>query len=260
MHLPFEMKKSLLFICLLVIGQELFSQKELYDTPVVLYRTQKFGEFGLHTSGLQLSYNFGKYKDATHIRTYGIEFLNMKHEKERKGYNETFGSQFKDSKGYYFGKVNSFLILRPSIGKKKIFTKKLRKKGVAFGQSWQAGPSLGFLKPIYLEIIDLEANYFPVERYDPNKHSIYDIFGRASVLKGLNELKFEPGIFYKYALNFEYSSSKDYLEGIETGFAVDLYLNKIYIMAEEINGLPAAKNKRLFINLFLNLYFGRKDT
>lgn len=253
------MKKSFLFLLILLLSQWVIAQKELYDSPVVLYKSQKFGGIGLHTSGLNMHFSYGKYIDATHIRTFGIEFLNMKHEKERKGYNETFGSQFKDPKGYYFGKVNSFLILRPSIGQKKIFTKKLRKKGVQLSQSWQTGFSLGFLKPIYLEIINNELNYFPIEKYDPDNHTIYDIFGRASVLKGLNELQFRPGLFYKYGLNFEYANGKDYLEGIEAGFTVDLFLNKIKIMAETINKIPAARNKRLFINLYLNFYFGRKE-
>lgn len=256
------MKKIAVFIFFTLLSNSFFAQKELYDTPVVLFRSQVYGGIGIHTSGFHLNAYKAKYKDATHLRILGVEVLNMKHEKERKGYNESFGSQFKDSKGYYFGKLNSFLILRPTYGGKTIFTKKMRKKGVEFGSVWKIGPSLGFLKPIYLEIIDPDFSYFPVRKYDPELHSIYDIFGRASVFKGLSELKFRPGLFFQYALNLEYSGAKDYLEGFEVGVSGDLFLNKIEIMTEDLNvgDLKGVENNRYFVKLFINFYLGRKDS
>lgn len=238
----------------------LYGQDDFTNSPVTLYRTQKQIGVTIHTAGLGANYVYAKYKDAKNLRFYSIEFLNIKHEKERKRVNDSYDINYKTPRGFVYGKVNSFLVLRPTIGKKKIFTKKTRRKGVEFGQLWHFGPSIGMLKPVYLEIIDYNANYFPIERYDPVKHDLNNIFGRASVLKGVDEIKFEPGLFIKYGLNFEYSSSVNYLQGIEVGIAADLYLNKIEIMAEEILGLSAGKNKRLFVNLYLNYYLGRKYT
>ena len=180
----------------------------------------------------------------------------MKHEKEIKSFNPVYDN----SKSYVYGKLNSFFVIRPGIGRKKILTDKLRQSGVQVGYTWGLGLSGGITKPVYLEIgyPSIPYDYLAVERYDPDRHYFDDIYGRASGLNGLEELKFYPGAFAKFALNFEYSNEKDRLKGLEVGAVLDAYPSRIPIMAENVGELEGIQNENLFLNFYINLFIGKK--
>ena len=206
----------------------------------------------MHSNGLGAYFNWGVYRGAKKVYTLGIDALYMKHEKEVKSFNPVY----EDSRSYVYGKLNNFYVLRPSVGIKKIVTEKLRRSGVQVGYSLQFGPSLGITKPVYLEIgyPSIPYEYVSVEKYDPEQHFFDDIYGRASGLNGLNELKLFPGAFAKFALNFEYSNEKDRLKGLEAGVALDAYPQRIPIMAETVEN----NNRQYFLTFFLNFFIGSK--
>jgi hypothetical protein len=77
-------------------------------------------------------------------------------------------------------------------------------------------------------------------------------------LIGLNELALHPGAFAKFAFNFEFSSEKDRLKGMEVGGVLDAYANRVPIMAEEIGELEGVDNRRYFFSLYVNLFVGKK--
>lgn len=262
--MKFRASKILTLIFFLGIGMNSsFSQNELYDTPLVVFKDQKTARFFAHTSGLGVGFSYGKYEDPHHITTYNVELLNVRHEKERKRYNDYYDI-YRDAKGFVYGKLNSFFILRPTYGKKKIFTDKLRYKGVQLGQNWEIGPSLGFAKPVYLEIASPSINFIDktisIERYSPEEHDLSEIYGRASNLRGLNQLKLYPGIHLKYGLNVEYSNDKNGIKGIETGVTFDGYLTEIPIMAEDVYGIGGAENQQFLFNFYVNFFIGRKSS
>lgn len=225
---------------------------ELYEEPTILYSNQFYGGVVLHSSGLGATMTFGKYKGAQNLRIMTFEFVTMKHEKEIKSFNPVY----EDSRSYVLGKVNSMYVIRGGVGRKKILTKKLRERGVEVGYSWMFGPTLGFTKPVYLEIgyPQIPYEYISVEKYDPKEHDFYNIYGRASGLNGLNELSVYPGAFFKFALSFEYSDYQDAIKGLEVGVAVDAYLTEVPIMAPDF----IHKNKQVFTTVYFNLIFGRK--
>lgn len=217
----------------------------------VLYSHQLNGGINLHTHGGGIFANFSKFQDASHLTSFGLEVVFLKHEKEIRSFNPVY----EDSKSYVVGKANSFFVVRPSIGREKILTKKLRKSGVQVGYSYSFGPALGFTKPIYLEIgyPSIPYDYLVVEQYNPEEHFSNNIFGRASGLKGFDKLKFHPGGFAKFAMNFEYSNEKSRLKGIEVGAVLDVFLNDIPIMAEQLT-----ENNQFFLNGFVNIYIGKR--
>jgi len=245
-----------IFLMLLSLGNLVVAQSELYEEPVIIYSHQHYGGLNLHTHGIGGTFTLGKYKGAHKIMLYSIDMLHMKHEKEIKSFNPVYDN----SKSYVYGKVNSFFILRPGIGKKRILTDKLRKSGVQVAYSWGFGASLGLTKPVYLEIgyPSIPYDYLAVEKYDPDRHYFDDIYGRASGLNGLNELAIHPGAFAKFAFNFEFSSEKDRLKGMEVGGVLDAYANRVPIMAEEIGELEGVDNRRYFLTLYVNLFVGKK--
>lgn len=114
---------------------------------------------------------------------------------------------------------------------------------------------MGGVKPIYLEIsqVPIGAPYkdTKVERYDPAKHSFDDIFGGTSFTKGFSEMQFYPGIYAKFALNFDYKVSTKKIGTVETGIVADYYFRKVPIMAK-------AENFSYFISFYLSINFGKK--
>lgn len=250
------MIRLLALLFFLSLGAHMYAQSELYEEPVIIYSHQHYGGVHLLTQGIGGTFTLGKYKGAHNIMLYTLDILHMKHEKEIKSFNPVYDN----SKSYVYGKVNSFFVLRPGIGKKRILTDKLRKSGVQVGYTWGFGASLGLTKPVYLEIgyPSIPYDYLAVEKYDPDKHYFDDIYGRASGLNGLNELAIHPGAFAKFALNFEYSGEKDRLKGLEIGGVLDAYANRVPIMAEEIGELEGVQNKRYFLSLYVNVFVGKK--
>jgi hypothetical protein len=249
------LKKTLAIFTLLTLTLAAFSQNQSNEDDVkLIYNSQFAGGLSIHTSGAGAFFYLGKYKGIKNIWTFGLDMLYMKHEKEIKSYNPVY----EDSRGYVYGKLNNMYVIRPTIGQKHIITEKIRQKGVQVGFHWQVGPSLGITKPVYLEIgyPSIPYDSLQVERYDPERHDIELIYGKASGFRGLSELKLHPGAFAKFAFNFEYSNDNDRIKGIEVGVAMDAYLNEIPIMAEG----TVAKNRQLFTTLFLNFFFGKKYT
>lgn len=242
-------------LLLLVLTLTSFAQDEVNDDDVkLIYNSQIAGGINIHTNGAGAFFYFGKYKGIKNIWTFGLDILYMKHEKEIKSYNPVY----EDSRGYVYGKLNNLYIFRPTIGQKHIITEKIRQKGVQVGFHWQAGPSLGVTKPVYLEIgyPSIPYDSLQVERYDPDRHDIELIYGKASGFRGLSELKLYPGAFAKFAFNFEYADQNDRIKGIEVGVAMDAYFTEIPIMAEGL----VANNRQVFTTLFLNFFFGKKYT
>lgn len=246
------MYKLLALLILLCTASATHAQNELYDEPLVVYSRQMYGGAHVHSSGLGAFFKYGVYRNAKKIMIFGVDALYMKHPKEVKSFNPVYD----ESRSYVYGKTNNFYIIRPTFGYKKIITDKLRRSGVQVGYSLLFGPSLGFTKPIYLEIgyPSIPYQYLSVERYDPGRHFFDDIYGRASGLNGLNELRVHPGGFVKFAFNFEYANEKDRLKGLEAGVALDAYASDIPIMAEQLG----ADNNQFFLTFFLNFFFGKK--
>lgn len=234
------------------------AQQSVYDDQDrTLYSREIYGGPVIHGDGWGGQIFYGRYRTAADRHLFGLELVGMKHPKEIKSYNPFY----EDSRGYFYGKLNSMLILRPTYGRKHRITEKIRRSGVELNYVWGIGPSLGLLKPVYLQIgyrIDGQPTppYDSIveERYDPERHFANNIFGRASWFKGLGELKVYPGVFGRAGLNFEYAGDNTGIRAIEVGASLDAYPERVPIMAE----LPGVVNKQFFLEFYLSVQFGSK--
>lgn len=230
------------------------SEETIFDEAVILYDRSIYGSGILHTNGWGVSVSYTKNKGAFKSRLYQLDIVGMKHPKEVRSFNP----YFEDTRSYIYGKLNSFFIIRPTIGKKYLKFDKIRKSGVAVGYNWRIGPSLGFTKPVYLEIgIPQDNNIFAleaiiVEKYDPVEHLPDNILGRASGLRGFDELQLQAGIHAGFGLNFEYDPERSGIKGIEVGATADFY------PFDEVEIMAFSENKSLFFNFYLSLQFGTK--
>ncbi|MFZ5553245.1 MAG: hypothetical protein ACOZCO_09030 [Bacteroidota bacterium] len=243
-----------IFIAVLTVffAGEIIAQQPAQEEVGFVYRSEAVGGLMIHTNGWGLTFRYGRQKTYLHKTSYGLDLVNMRHPKEIKVYNPGYD----DGKGYYYGKLNSVIIMRPSFGYRRVLFQKKRDQGVEVGFNAAIGPSLAFQKPVYLRIIIPSTDPYTEpdiveEKYDPSTHHIDNIYGRAATLKGLNETKITPGGFVKFGLLFEYSPEEDGIKALEVGAIADIYPKEIPIMANN-------QNSFYFLTLYVNIIFGRK--
>jgi hypothetical protein len=160
-----------------------------------------------------------------------------------------------------FGKQNSFFAVRAAYGNRVFLGGKAEKGGVEVNWTYQIGPSLGVLKPYYLDIeIDRTQDgttiYFQQTKYDPDKpdskfmQKPY-IVGYSGFSYGLDEMKLVPGLNAKTGFNFDWANYSDYVVALEVGLSVDLYTQTVPIMVLETN-------RPYFVALYLGIQFGKR--
>jgi hypothetical protein len=237
------------FFC---IATSFFAQQTIYDETTVVYKHQLYGGALIHSNGWGLHIQKGKNKTAFNTRILGFEIVGMKHPKEVRSYNPYYN----DTKSYIYGKLNSFYLIRPTLGYKRMLFDKIRESAVEVGLVYSIGPALGFTKPVYFEIgystdPAIGYEYLITEKFDPVNHTADNIFGKASSLMGFDELKFHPGITGKFGAYFDYASDRTVIKGIETGITFDAFSKKVQILANDLN-------KQFYFNFYISAHFGKK--
>ena len=222
----------------------------------ILYKYERtFGLFS-HSNGFGMNFRKGTNTTGYTKRILEIEVATIKHSKEHKRYHES-----RESKGYIFGKSNAFLTIRSSIGEQRVIASKTDMGGIEIRYIYMVGASLGILKPIYLKILqDVPGSTTKVdivtEKYDPAKHGTYNIYGKAPVLKGIDELKLVPGGFAKFGMSFEYGNEVTKIRSLEIGMMLDVYYKQVPIMAELDPSFNP--NNFFFFGFYVSLNYGKR--
>ncbi len=229
-------------------GQEISPSDKSNDTGVDIMKehTLKGGGF-IHTNGWGLGIQYAKNQNRHRNTLYNFDLvLSLKHPKEVKKINP----RYEQANSYVFGRENALMVARPTWGQQFRIAEKEADLGIRVDLNISAGPNLGLLKPVYIEVIkeNREGDLFrEVERYDPRKHpNQAKIFGGASFLRGIDEINVQPGFSTKAGLSFAWDDFKS----IETGVMVDAFPRSMPIFA-------FIDNKQLFINLYLDFSFGK---
>ncbi|MCF8296758.1 MAG: hypothetical protein K9J13_04365 [Saprospiraceae bacterium] len=242
--------KFIFIILFSLISIQLLAQSSSNIDGKVIFKKEKSGSINVHSAGWGFGYRTGSFKNGFKKRMLEFEFVTMKHPKEIK----TINPIFERAKSYYFGKLNNVFIVRSGYGIQKVLSSKPYWGGVEFRFLYMGGLSLGFTKPVYLYIYDA-SNYnevlLTVEKYDPNKHSLHDIYGKGPFGKGIDELKLYPGLYTRLGLNFEYGIWDESIKAIETGVIIDVYPKPIPIMAFN-------DESYFFLSFYLSFNFGKR--
>ena len=216
----------------------------------VLYRNESsFGIFAHTAAGFGIAYRRGQHVTGTRKRMFEVEAQNFKHPKEVK----TVNPYVENTKGFVYGKLNSVLLLRGGVGNQNVIYSKSDKKSVEIRYSYFLGATLGFAKPVYLELI--QPNTDPPElatmQYDPERDSLQEIYGKAPFFTGINKTKIYPAGYAKLALSFEYADRYNGVKAIETGIVADIYPKAIPMMAFN-------KKQQVYVQLYLKILWGKK--
>ena len=108
------MRSILILFVLLLSGSAALAQQTIYEETRVPYKRELYGGILVHGDGWGLQFYHAKYNTARDRRLLGIEVVGMKHPKEVKSFNP----YYEDARGYFYGKSNALLILRPTYGRK----------------------------------------------------------------------------------------------------------------------------------------------
>jgi hypothetical protein len=226
----------------------------------VIYNKELAFDFRMHTNGFALSTNIGHIKTYYLTKYFHFEIGEIRHPKQQR-FSKDYPSNGRTSRSFIYGKQNNFIVLRAGRGGKRYFSEKAKRKGIAVGINYEAGLSLGFVKPYYLELIrrfDGEP-YIVSEKYSEENAttflSIEDIYGSSGFFKGINEVSVVPGIQGKFGVHFAWGAFDEFVKAFEAGIMVDAFFKKIPIMVD----VQYAENRPFFINLYISLQFGKRS-
>jgi len=226
--------------------------KQNEDVQLLYRNEQEFGAL-VHSAGWGLNYRRCKHVTGYKKRVIEAELVGMRHPKEVKIQVPEIGTR-----GYFYGKQFVVTVARGGYGYHKVITGKSDRRGVELRLLTLVGPSIAFAKPVFLNIWHQDPVKPPygditVERYDPLNptHTPDFIVGRAGYFKGFDQMNFFPGGFCKLGLSFEHSSLDDDIKLLETGIVVDFFYKTVPIMAH-------ARNNQVYVNVYLNIMFGKK--
>ncbi|MCB0580693.1 MAG: hypothetical protein KDD10_15450 [Phaeodactylibacter sp.] len=255
--------------CFSAIAQQTYdTDQNIYDeSKGIVYDREFTVDMKLHTNGFALGVNFARLKTYYLTRFFNIEIGEIKHDKEfRQSFDFQTPAASRVSRAFIFGKQNNLLVLRAGIGEKRYLSEKAKRKGLAVGLSYEGGPSLGLLKPYYLELVRSESDPFQdftirSEKFsDANAATFLDIsriYGSSGFSKGLGEISAIPGLHGKFAVHFDWGAFDEFVKAIEAGVMVDAYFQRVPLMVESsLTELP--ENKSIFINLYINLQLGKR--
>lgn len=229
-------------------------QLESQDVGVIYEK-----EFGVnvywHTRGFGLGAIFGDIKSYYKTNYYHVDFGFIKHAKEHRPDPLPTANALK--RPYVYGKKNNFMVLRAGKGMKRYLSEKAKRRGLAVGYSVQGGPSIGMLKPYFLEVNDRsgEIGGSEIVKFSNETADYFldrtKIQGYAGFWRGFNDIDFLIGGHIKGGLHLAWGAYDKYVKNLEVGLMLDFYFREVEIMVIE-------DNAPVFANLYINLQLGRR--
>ena len=128
--------------------------------------------------------------------------------------------------------------------------------------SWEFGPTLGLLKPYFLDLGFPTGNgnirtYRP-ERYTEANHDIFldrsRIGGAVGIGRGWSELSIRPGVHATASTHFAWGAFDEFVKAAEAGFMLDVFFGNTDILVE----VDGVENRPFFLNVFVNLQLGKR--
>ncbi len=216
----------------------------------VILKQEMSGGGTIHSHGWGFLFRKGYNVTAFRRNIWELEFVGINSPKQvRVNY---YGAYYANANSYVYGKLNKVYTLRAGLGQQHLIARKPYWGGVEVRAFYYGGLSLGLGKPVYLFIINQNnSSALLTERYDPAKHFLENIFGRAPFYEGIDKTQLYPGIYGKVGVNFDFGEFNTSVKSLEAGIVADVYAIPIPIMAFN------PKNY-YFLNLYLSLTFGKR--
>jgi hypothetical protein len=203
--------------------------------------------FNFNTNGGLLGGLMAKHSrllSGKNYHSFGLEIVNVKHEKEIRRQSGT-GNFF------IFGKQNYLYSVRLQYGRERILFRKAPEEGVQINGIIAGGPTIGVLAPYYIRYAYSQEDV-RVVKYDPRTTGdINKTLGTGGIFQGVSESEVKIGLNLKAALSFEFGTFKSSVAGFEAGFLVEAFPEEIILM-------PTVQNRAVFTSAFFTLYYGTR--
>jgi hypothetical protein len=234
-----------------------------FDKPAlgIIYNQEKAVDFRIQTNGWSVGYSWGLLRTAQRTPFYYIGLGELRHPKEtRSRYDvQSNGLPARASRAYVLGKQNNLYTLRIGFGEKRYLTEKATRKGVAVAALWQAGLTVGLLKPYHLYLRRLsENNVSFVNALEPysaaNAQDFvnpYAVVGAGGFWPGLDKISPVPGAHVRLGLHLDAGAFDAAVRAAEVGIQLEAFPRNMPIMI-------MADNRFLFGQLYLSLQLGKR--
>ncbi|MGB3548731.1 MAG: hypothetical protein WBA17_17290 [Saprospiraceae bacterium] len=248
--------------------QQLPGDRNIYNTqgPGFVYNKEwTFNLLAYTPRSFGIGMKVGKISSYDKMSFWAVELSDMRHPRElRSNFEKVIIQTNRVSRAFILGKQNNFYTIRAGLGGRTYVSEKAKQRGVAVGYSWQAGPTLGLLKPYYLEIDTGEpgggAVVSDVKFNGDNAELFLDrfrIFGASNWSRGLSETKLRPGVHAKFAVHLGLGAFDEFAKSLEVGVQADYFFTEIPLMVES-DLTPGIENTPLFLNFFVALQLGKR--
>lgn len=235
-------------LLLLLAATTCFGQRETgADNIGLVYRKEWSIGPMLHTNGYGILYRNGVNVTGFKKRMWEFGAYITKHPKEAR----TVNPYYESARSFIYGKMHSLTVFSASRMWQRTLYSKGDKGGVEIRWHYTGGVLLGLYKPVYLRVINTNDDVAVVEKYDPDKHYLNNILGRAGLFTGFNELKPRPGLHVATGLSFDFAREDDRVMALETGVQFDAFLFAPPMMA-------FSTNRPYFLNFYLAFLYGKK--
>lgn len=172
-----------------------------------------------------------------------------KQSKERKIHSSYGGAK----KGFVFGKLNHVWHINADYGYTRVLNTKPYWGGISTAYYLYGGGVMGVSWPVYLQRwYKDEQNQFRTvsEAYNPEIHTLSNIYDGDGYFKGISEFKLHPGLHLQGGLLFDFGNNRN-LAAMSFGLSGELY-------AVPIEYLAGQKPDYCLLNIFINLHFGKR--
>lgn len=214
------------------------------EEGVLFFSRQTAGGVQLRTNGYGAFLEIGRARSPRFTNLFLLELTEIKHPKEEKAMGDGFFSN-----SFVFGKINNFYQAKLGFGQQYVFGQKGNKNGIAVLGTVHGGLSAGLLKPYYVQADNRDI------KYDSKDSLLFlsqnEIRGGSGFTKGWDELKFQPGVFLKTALRFDFGRYNESMQALEIGVSADYYFSKIPQMVYN-------EPRQLFIQGHIAYVFGKR--
>ncbi len=201
-------------------------------------------------NGFGLFFRHSKPMSKGIFKVFDISLTGVRSVKEKSILNQRVGN----TTPYVFGKINRLYALRPMMGVQKTLSERNSKNSVGINCFLNAGPTIGFLKPIFVDVLTIDPNvpnsYISVsKRYEPFAMDPITIDGYSSFDKGINETKLLVGASMKSGVDFNWGNYTSIFRSLEVGFMLDYFPSRPPVMY-------GIKNKVLYSSFYISFALG----
>ncbi len=225
------------------------------EEGIASFKKQSTIQFKMNNDGNGFLYEFGKMKSPYRTTLFQLEYGEKQHPKQQKQSTSSYvgGGFTVFGKPFIYGKQNIFYQLKLGSGQQILIGGKGNKNGVAISGVLVGGFSAGLVRPYYMEfasdIGSVKKKFSEADRelfMNPE-----NIIGGTGLSKGWNELKFNPGVYAKTGLRFDWARFNQVVSALEFGFSFDFYSKKVVQMVD-------VPGKSFFPTAYISLVFGKR--